>query len=82
MFDHILSEKHWKEVMARATKEVDNSVQNIMKNYAELKDLPNMIQTSVAIAVTQKSLPFTAGKIILNTAKKLSLHSLEMKLFQ
>ena len=70
VFDHILSEKHWKEVMARATREVDNSVQNKMKNYAELKDLPNMIQTGVAIVVAQKSLPFTAWTTILNTATK------------
>ena len=62
VIDHILSEKHWNEVMSRATRDVNNSIENKMKDYATLKELPKLIQTCVAIAVEQKSLPFTAGE--------------------
>ena len=68
--DHILPEKHWNELVSRATREVNNSVENKMKNYAKLKELLKLIQTGGAIAIAQKSLPFTAVTTMLNTSTK------------
>ena len=56
--------------MSRATRDVNNSIENKMKDYATLKELPKLIQTGVAIAVAQRSLPFTAGETMLNTSTK------------
>ena len=69
--DHILPEKHWNELVSRATREVNNSVENQMKNYAKLKEIPKLIQTGDAIAVARKSLPFKAEKTMLNTSTEI-----------
>ena len=55
-------------MISRATRDVNNSIENKMKDYVTLKELPKLIQIGVAIAVAQRSLPFTAGETMLNTS--------------
>ena len=56
--------------MSRAKISLSNSVVKAARNNSDLKQLPVLIQNDVAIAIAQKSLPFTAGKTMLNTATK------------
>ena len=69
-------------MIPRATRDVNNVIENKIKDNATLKELPKLIQTGACVAVAQRSLPFAVGKQYWMHQLKSSLHFLETKACQ